>query len=309
MQQVRDPHNRDQGMDHKAVLSALPPATRRALTERRDAPGLWHLAGHLGAIAGLALPILLGVPGWWLLMLPQGILLVFLFTLLHETVHDTPFRSAWLNRAAGWLCGGVLFLPPTWFRWFHLAHHRFTQIPDQDPELASPKPQSRRAWIWHVSGLPLWSSQAQTLIRNARGRCRDSYIPKARARDVTLESRALLSLYAVLLLGALATGSAALLWVWIVPLLLGQPFLRLYLLAEHGRCAFVANMLENTRTTYTNRLVRWLAWNMPYHAEHHSFPAVPFHHLPALHDHMAAHLKVTENGYARFTKGYLADLP
>ncbi|WP_246694633.1 fatty acid desaturase, partial [Mesorhizobium sp. M2D.F.Ca.ET.147.01.1.1] len=67
------------------------------------------------------------------------------------------------------------------------------------------------------------------------------------------------------------------------PALLGQPFLRLYLMAEHGRCPLVANMLENTRTTLTNWFVHKLAWNMPYHAEHHAYPGVPFHQLPEFH--------------------------
>ncbi|SNS49921.1 fatty acid desaturase [Antarctobacter heliothermus] len=295
-------------MDHKAVLAQLPADTRSALTARHDAPGLKHLATHLGAILLVGALILLRVPFWPLFMLPQGILMVFLFTLLHETVHDTPFRTHRLNRAAGVLSGALLFLPPIWFRWFHLAHHRHTQIPGKDPELAEPKPETIRAWLVHVSGLPIWISHFRTLFRNAAGRCDDDYVPKARRADVTREARRLLTLYAVALLGSLIAGSAALLWVWLIPLLLGQPFLRLYLLAEHGRCAFVTNMLENTRTTFTNRLIRWLAWNMPYHAEHHSFPAVPFHQLPALHAHMAPHLAITENGYGRFTATYVSNL-
>jgi fatty acid desaturase len=46
--------------------------------------------------------------------------------------------------------------------------------------------------------------------------------------------------------------------------------------------------------------VRLIAWNMPYHAEHHSYPAVPFHKLPRFHGIVAAHLRSTENGYVRF---------
>ncbi len=295
-------------MDHKAVLATLPADTRAKLTEKRDAPGLWHLASHLGAILGIGALILARVPFWPVLMLPQGILLVFLFTLLHETVHDTPFCTPWINRAAGLLSGALLFLPPIWFRWFHLAHHRHTQIPGKDPELSEAKPETLRAWLIHVSGLPVWIGQFRTLIRTAAGGCDDDYVPKARLADVTREARLLLGLYSGLFLISLITGSASLLWVWLIPLLLGQPFLRVYLLAEHGRCAFVTNMLENTRTTFTNRAVRLLAWNMPYHAEHHSFPAVPFHQLPALHAHMAPHLAVTEDGYHRFTAGYMSTL-
>ncbi len=59
-------------------------------------------------------------------------------------------------------------------------------------------------------------------------------------------------------------------------------------------------MLENSRTTTTNAIVRWLAWNMPYHAEHHAYPMVPFHKLPDLHRLAAPHLKETEPGYASF---------
>jgi fatty acid desaturase len=64
-------------------------------------------------------------------------------------------------------------------------------------------------------------------------------------------------------------------------------------------------MFENTRTTFTTRAVRWLAWNMPYHVEHHVWPAVPFHRLPEVHRLMRDELRVTAEGYAAFTKGYL----
>ena len=118
----------------------------------------------------------------------------------------------------------------------------------------------------------------------------------------------MLALYALLVAVSYAIGSALLLYIWVIPAIIGQPFLRLYLLAEHGRCAFVANMFENSRTTFTNRLVRRLAWNMPYHAEHHSFPGVPFHRLPEYHRLTKSHLRETENGYARFNGRYVRSL-
>ena len=65
-------------MDHKAFLSALPADLREAMTERSDGPGLWHLAGHLGAIVAVGGLIAAGVPGWWALMPVQGMLIVFL---------------------------------------------------------------------------------------------------------------------------------------------------------------------------------------------------------------------------------------
>ena len=38
----------------------------------------------------------------------------------------------------------------------------------------------------------------------------------------------------------------------------------------------------NSRSIRMNRLHRYLYWNMNFHTEHHMFPSVPFHALPAL---------------------------
>src|SRR5690606_4488661 len=157
--------------------------------------------------------------------------------------------------AVGAVSGALILNPFTWFRYFHLAHHRFTNQPG-DPALESPKPETGAEWLWHVSGLPYWLASARLILRLALGRARPAYLPeRARPRAVR-EARILLGLYA--LAGLSLLWSDLLLWVWLVPLLLGQPFLRLYLLAEHGDCPGVADMFFNTRTTFTNRAVRFL---------------------------------------------------
>jgi fatty acid desaturase len=287
-------------MDHRAFLSSLPPETRAALAERSDRAGLVHLAGHLGAILLVGALI---AAGWWWLIPVQGVLIVFLFTLEHEATHKTPFASVRLNETVGHACGFLLLLPFRWFRLFHLAHHRFTNLPG-DPELASPKPATRREWLWHVSGVPYWTGMAGVVWRLAWGRERAEYLPEAALPRLATEARWMLAGYLLCALSLPVT--PLLLWVWVVPVLVGQPVLRLYLLAEHGDCPQVADMFLNTRTTFTTEVVRFLAWNMPYHTEHHVFPAVPFHRLPALHAMMRGHLGVTAEGYAAFTKGYLA---
>ena len=67
-------------------------------------------------------------------------------------------------------------------------------------------------------------------------------------------------------------------------------------------------MFENTRTTFTSRAVRALAWNMPYHTEHHTYPSVPFHRLPELHRLIEPHLRVTADGYGAFNKAYVGEV-
>jgi fatty acid desaturase len=46
--------------------------------------------------------------------------------------------------------------------------------------------------------------------------------------------------------------------------------------------------------------VRFLAWNMPFHTEHHANPAVPFHALPELHRRERAKLRAVAPGYVAF---------
>ncbi len=291
-------------MDHKAFLSALPPELRQRMTARSDAAGLRHLALHLAAILVCGTLIALRLPGWWLLMPVQGVLIVFLFTLEHECTHRTPFASERLSDWVGRFCGLALVLPFEWFRWFHLAHHRWTNLPGKDPELASPKPERLGAWLWHVSGLPYWGAGLRLMAALTLGRAEGDYLPENSRPRIIREARWMALIYACL--AASLIWSPLVLWVWVVPVLLGQPVLRLYLLAEHGDCPQVANMFQNTRTTFTNRLLRFLAWNMPYHVEHHVWPAVPFHRLPEVHALMREELQVTADGYAAFTRDYLA---
>ena len=182
------------------------------------------------------------------------------------------------------LCGLVLLLPTDWFRYFHFAHHRHTHDPQRDPELAGAPADTLAAHLKTFSGLPVWWLHVKTLLLNAvwcgslclcsRGGAGKN--PPRSAPDAGVLSQPYRHQYRRIEHAA-ADGLELSRWCW------GQPFLRLYLMAEHGGCPQVANMLENSRTTYTNRIIRKLAWNMPYHAEHHTLPAVPFHKLPQFH--------------------------
>jgi fatty acid desaturase len=97
-----------------------------------------------------------------------------------------------------------------------------------------------------------------------------------------------------------AVGSPAVLLVGSCPSPWVRPF-SAYLLAEHTGCPTTRDCLTNTRTTLTLSPVRLFAWNMPYHAEHHAYPAVPFHALPRLHERVRDRLANVEPGYLAAT--------
>lgn len=280
------------------------------LDRRGDAAGLVRLAGHGAALLGSGALVLGSTQS--LLLAPalvlHGFLLIFLFAPLHETIHRTAFRSRWLNDVVAFVTGAILVLPPEHFRRFHFAHHRHTQDPARDPELAVPKPASRAAWLWHVSGIPYWLAAFRTLARQAAGRVDEPYAPAHGRGRIVAEARILWALYGGTAILAAVFASPLPLLLWVGPALLGQPFLRLFLLAEHTGCAATPDMLANSRTTRTTALLRYVAWNMPFHAEHHACPSVPFHALPALHRILAHRLGCRGTGYVAAQRGLLATL-
>ena len=113
--------------------------------------------------------------------------------------------------------------------------------------------------------------------------------------------------YAVLGLVSLPNANGLLFWFWLLPLAVGQPLLRFVLLAEHGGCPFSGDGLINTRTTLTTAALRRLMWNMPFHAEHHLYPSLPFHALPQAHRELAPRIAHLAPGYLRVHRSFLAN--
>jgi fatty acid desaturase len=286
-------------------------ADLKALALRSDAPAARQVLGHFGAIAltGAALWFALGSVWALPLTVLHGYLIAFLFTAEHEAAHQTAFRTRRWNYLLGHAAALAIVLPYEYYRAFHWDHHRYTQDPDLDPELHTPLPTSRLGLAWYLTGLPSWRDRLRLLfVHGVLGRVTARWVAADKRALVVREARAYLAVYAAVVALSVAFGSLAALWLWVVPVMIGQPFLRTYLLAEHTGCKHGPNMLENTRTTYTNAFVRYFAWNMPYHAEHHVYPAVPFHALPRLNLRLGEHITNTGRGYRGSTASVLRHL-
>jgi len=299
-------------MDIDAIaIRGLDRETVRGLSRRSDAHGSLQLALHAGALCASGFLVWASRGHLWLApaLVLHGVVLSFLFCALHESIHRTAFASRWPNELLAWICAALLMLPREYFRFFHFAHHRFTQDPARDPELAQPRPSSVASYLWHVSGLPYWYDRLSVTLRHAlTGRAAESFIPPEKSSLIVREARALWGCYLCVLVASLYLRRADALIYWVVPAILGQPFLRLFLLSEHAGCAFVDDMLANTRTTYTNAAVLLLAWRMPYHAEHHCFPSVPFHALVRLNALIGERTQVTARGYFALHRQLLRQL-
>jgi fatty acid desaturase len=279
----------------------IPRETLHGLMTRSDGPALIRAVWHLGMLVLVGwLLWRLRLTAWALpLLVAQGYMLAFTFCALHETAHRTAFHTRWLNAVLGTVAGLLTFWPYRNYRVYHWEHHRYTQDPERDPELYFPKPASPAAYGFVLTGIPNAIRRIGDMLRLAVGRADRPWMAPAERRPLIMEARAYVAVYLVVAALSAAWGSAAALLVWVLPWLVGQAFLRPYLLAEHTACAFTRDCLENTRTTLTWPLVRLFAWNMPYHAEHHAYPAIPFHALPRLHAELRGDVRNLEPGYVR----------
>jgi len=220
-----------------------------------------------------------------------------MFAPMHECVHKTAFASRRANLVVGWLAGVLSVYNSTFYWYFHSWHHRYTQDPARDPELIFPKARNRFEYLREISAANFWWRRILDYPRLALGLARGlPFVPEGARRQIALSMSAQLLLYTA---GAasIALGYSSVLIYWFAPVLLAQPFLRAVLIAEHTGCSLDGNGATNTRTTLASFPVRLLMWNMPFHAEHHLYPAVPFHQLPELHRRVRGRLAHVEPGY------------
>ena len=181
---------------------------------------------------------------------------------------------------------------------------QFTNDPERDPELSGstvdrtdPTQTSgifRRLWHYTVflSGFPFGFERLPGIVRHAVGLpLPETWIDHPNKQKNVQQEYIIFTLgyiaFAALALARPSTVGANLFYYWILPHMLGAGHLRYYQTAEHRACR-LGNFTETnawivSRTTATWWVYAKLAWNMPYHSEHHAWPNVPFYLLPELH--------------------------
>src|SRR5262249_22283573 len=160
--------------------------------------GLLQLALHLAMLAVTGTLVWQNRGTGWVVpaIVLHGIVLEFIFCALHEGVHRTAFRARRLNDAVGWVARALILLPLEYYRVYHYAHHRYTQDPQRDPELAVPKPTNIATYLLRVSGLSTWQQRLATTLRHAlTGRADEPWVPAAKRRGIVVEARVLWACY------------------------------------------------------------------------------------------------------------------
>jgi len=261
----------------------------------------------------------------------------FAFAGQHEFLHRNAWKTKKINDWALFLTGVVCFEFGKHERVMHKQHHTFTNNIYKDPELTSyysreqlecptfrNVPFSRWGYFkmfWDI--LFTFKCRVGRLLMSSLGVPVDysgfgwslkewSYSRESGIMDDLKRSAQLqLSIYAVVFgtIGRTREGCTALLFWWIVPVLIGYPFVNFFRNLEHADCEItneINNAIKNTRSVRSNFIIRQLLWNTNFHAEHHCYPMVPFFNLPKVSELMDPHLE--HNECRHFTSQNLACL-
>jgi fatty acid desaturase len=298
----------------KNVTQILSVQELNALNQKSNLKGFLQLAAHLAVMAGSGYVWAVNLPHFAdrpYLALPALVIYGFSFSImfapLHECSHRTAFANNQMNDAVAWLAGLFSFYNSTFYRLYHKWHHRYTQLPDKDPELSDRKPENLREYLLELSGINWWIGKLRGHFKTAIGKLEDCpFIPESSHAAVIHSTRLQLLIYGVAIAISVYVQQPWFLIYWVLPLAIGQPILRIIMLAEHTDRPNTDNMLTNTRTTLTLAPLRFMLWNMSFHAEHHLYASIPFHRLAAAHEKLGSHFDCVENGYINVHRKIIA---
>lgn len=229
-----------------------------------------------------------------------------LFVLMHDCGHYSLFRTRWLNTLFGLLTSMPGLVPLEGWRENHYKHHRWVGIRDKDPSAVGlisfeQKKQYSRLYvtllrlIW-VLRLPV---PALTFIINSLWLCSFRLTRQGqykRAAKVLFSSLVAVAPHglAVAWLGASTYltyfGPILLAWLLWYEMINLPHHSGLYSLDSTQHPEPLA-LYEQQRVSRSTHVPTWLSavlcYHFTLHAEHHLFPLIPWHHLPAVRKALA----------------------
>jgi fatty acid desaturase len=219
----------------------------------------------------------------------------------HECGHGTAFKTQWKNNAVYQIACFMMIRNPVVWRWSHSRHHTDTIIVGRDPEIITPRPPELLKVALNFFGLLDAPQALGAMLRYAAGRLTEAekdFIPESERHNVVAVARIWMAIYAAVLVGCVLTRSILPLMLIGMPRLYGAWHHVLTGLTQHiGLAEDVLDHRLNCRTVYMNPFSRFVYWNMNYHVEHHMFPMVPYHALPALHREIIADCPKPYSGF------------
>jgi fatty acid desaturase len=235
----------------------------------------------------------------------HGMVCAFMINAVHELVHQSVFRTPWLNRYFARVFAFIGWINHEHFVASHMRHHQFTLHPPDDLEVVLPIHLTVRQFF--TTGFLNFQGgldQIRMIIRLARGRFTGEWetilFPAGqpgKAAPTIRWARILLAGHLLVLVISIA------LKMWLLPVVVSlTPFYGSWLFfllnnTQHiGLQDRVPDFRLCCRTFTVNPVVGFLYWHMNFHTEHHMYAAVPCYRLAGLHKAIRHELPPTPRG-------------
>ena len=265
-----------------------------AIMRRRNNPAAFHTVLWLVLLVSSGIWLWATWLTWW--TLPAAFVYGTLYgsasdARWHECGHRTAFASKQANDIVYHLASFMVMREPVSWRWSHNRHHADTVIVGRDPEIAYPRPTPYWRIVADMFGIFSTAAELRKYTFNAMGRLSPeeaTYVPPREAPSAIRWGRIHLCLFLLVICVSVLTQSLLPLMLVGLPSMYGRWLLVVFGTTQHaGLAEDVLDHRLNTRTVLMGPVLRFLYLNMNYHLEHHMYPSVPYHSLPALHELLA----------------------
>jgi fatty acid desaturase len=278
--------------------SPIPREVLAELNQRSDALGFAQTLGYFAVVAllGGSAWYAVGRAPWWavlILLYLHGAVFAFLLNAFHEFVHQSVFKTKWLNTFFTWVTSFLSWNNPVMFWASHMEHHKYTLHPPDDLEVVLPAKVETASffkfalvnpWDFWFRFKIVWRLAVRGKVE---GRWEELLFPpgsEAKRRDLITWARIILFGHAGIIVVAGLTG-----W-WMLPVVVTfAPF-------YGGLLQWLCNNTQHfglqdkvpdfrlcTRSVRLHPVLQFLYWHMNYHIEHHMYAAVPCYKLGKLH--------------------------
>ena len=221
----------------------------------------------------------------WVGMILNGILIYFLFSVVHDSAHGSISTHEYFNASFGHI--GMMFFGPlapfNLARWIHMQHHRLTNVEGRDPDIFAHKID-----MWTPLRWMSFDYYYTKFFLKQAGKTRKKF---------ALRLVAQISLVVIIIVGGVVAGYGwEVLFLWVLPTRISSVlFIMMFVYLPH--VPFKSNALEDEYQTSSLRPGReWLLSPLMmfqnYHLVHHLYPRAPFYSMQKiwnarLDEHMA----------------------
>jgi omega-6 fatty acid desaturase (delta-12 desaturase) len=266
----------------------------------KDSPmrSWWDLGSTLLLLAGALLAA--GVAPWWpgraLASVLAGLLMVRVFVLYHDYMHEAVLRGSRLAQVVFHALGVLLLTPPRSWRSSHNFHHAHVGTVEGSSTGSFPiltvdmwRQASRAQRLrYRISRSPLTIALAYLTVF-VFSICVVSFLKSPRRNWDALLA---LAVHAALLSALWAVGGVAMaLFVLVLPMTVASALGAYLFYAQHNfvgmrvlpgaEWSYYGAALASSSYLRTGRFVRWITGNIGYHHVHHLNPHIPSYNLPA----------------------------